>query len=134
MMPHHVVLAVTLVWIGVTGPVRAQAPGAVLVPSSLPPAPYASPSASPAYGQSEAWVGAGGDVVPPGNPPLRQRLLGGPRQWGCWSHHNLFGCGSIKSDLTFMFGSCRTFFGEPCLSPPPTGSGPTNQPAGCHCP
>jgi hypothetical protein len=33
---------------------------------------------------------------------------------GCWAQHNTFGCGSCKSEFNFVFGSCRTFFGEPC--------------------
>ncbi len=37
---------------------------------------------------------------------------------GCWTTHNLFGCGSLRSDLTFMFGSCRTFYGQSCLKVP----------------
>jgi hypothetical protein len=36
----------------------------------------------------------------------------------CWSHHNETDCGSLKSELHFLFGSCRTFFGERC-SPRP---------------
>jgi len=38
---------------------------------------------------------------------------------GCWSHHNTFTCGSFKSEWTFIFGSCKEFFGEPCLPGPP---------------
>jgi hypothetical protein len=38
---------------------------------------------------------------------------------GCWSHHNMYTCGSWKSECTFVFGSCREFFGEPCLPGPP---------------
>jgi hypothetical protein len=34
---------------------------------------------------------------------------------GCWSHHNSWGCSSCQSEFNFVFGSCRTFFGEPCL-------------------
>jgi hypothetical protein len=37
----------------------------------------------------------------------------------CWSHHNACLCGSFHSELTFIFGSCRDFFGEPCLAGPP---------------
>ncbi len=40
----------------------------------------------------------------------------------CWDTHNSVGCGNITTDLTFMFGSCRQFFGEPCMLPPPPGS------------
>jgi hypothetical protein len=38
---------------------------------------------------------------------------------GCWTHHNMFGCGSFKSEATFIFGSCRAFFGQECLKEPP---------------
>ncbi len=37
----------------------------------------------------------------------------------CWSHHNACMCGSFHSELTFIFGSCRDFFDEPCLAGPP---------------
>jgi hypothetical protein len=36
----------------------------------------------------------------------------------CWDTHNSVGCGSMHADLTFIFGSCRQFFGESCLQPP----------------
>jgi hypothetical protein len=38
---------------------------------------------------------------------------------GCWSHHNRPTCSSCRSELTFIFGSCRAFFGEPCMQGPP---------------
>jgi hypothetical protein len=38
---------------------------------------------------------------------------------GCWSHHNAYLCGSWQSECTFIFGSCREFFGEPCRAGPP---------------
>lgn len=37
----------------------------------------------------------------------------------CYANHNQFGCGSLHSELTFIFGSCRTFFGETCVPLPP---------------
>jgi hypothetical protein len=36
----------------------------------------------------------------------------------CASHHNDLGCTSGKADCKFIFGSCRTFFGEPCPQGP----------------
>lgn len=55
---------------------------------------------------------------------------------GCWSHHNAYLCSSWKSEHTFIFGSCREFFGEPCLpsAPPPpfpAGYGPPPPQPGC---
>ena len=63
----------------------------------------------------------------------------------CWTHHNTLGCNSFEAQYRFVFGSCRTFYGEPCERRPPTppagapgspgaprgyGSGP----GGCACP
>jgi hypothetical protein len=33
---------------------------------------------------------------------------------GCFATHNTVGCTSLGAELTFIFGSCRAFFGEPC--------------------
>jgi hypothetical protein len=41
------------------------------------------------------------------------------RGLGCWSHHNCYCCGSFYSEWVFVFGSCKEFFGEPCLKAPP---------------
>jgi hypothetical protein len=54
---------------------------------------------------------------------------------GCWSHFNAYTCSSWKSECTFIFGSCREFFGEPCLPGPPQppmppGYGPLYPPPG----
>ena len=38
---------------------------------------------------------------------------------GCWASHNGYGCSSAKAECTFIFGSCRAFYGEPCLDGPP---------------
>ncbi len=38
----------------------------------------------------------------------------------CWSSHNSVGCGSLEAECTFLFGSCRQFFGEPCFKGQPT--------------
>jgi hypothetical protein len=58
----------------------------------------------------------------------------------CWSHHNCSSCGSLVSETRFVFGSCRAFFGEPCMRGPrdlpiPIGNygyGPVRE--GCGCP
>jgi hypothetical protein len=105
------------------------------------PAPAAAPPPNP-----EPWAviefGAGTPLSPafpePPKPPAPSK--GPVRDWvhartqavtdcvhggmnahgvGCWSHHNSYTCGSLKSELTFVFGSCREFFGEPCLPGPP---------------
>jgi len=68
---------------------------------------------------------------PPYTPPLYPPLEFDPVQprpvrniaqrfgVGCWSHHTLPTCGSLRSNLTFVFGSCRAFFGESCRHGPP---------------
>jgi hypothetical protein len=38
---------------------------------------------------------------------------------GCWANHNEFGSGSFKSEVTYIFGSSRAFFGQPCMKGPP---------------
>jgi hypothetical protein len=40
----------------------------------------------------------------------------------CASHHNDLGCTSGMADFKFIFGSCRTFWVEPC----PQGPSPYN--------
>ncbi len=88
------------------------------------------------------WAGlarAGGILsqVPPActeQPPggLQKVETGHPvRDWchnhpplGCWSSFNAYRCSSIHSEIAFMFGGCRTFFGEPCLKEPPPSSLP----------
>ena len=55
--------------------------------------------------------------------PTKRHLFSNHRErvhpWSCWTHHNDLGCGSLKADCAFIFGSCRTFFGEPCYRTPP---------------
>jgi hypothetical protein len=66
----------------------------------------------------------------------------------CFAHHNGYSCGTFHSEATFVFGSCRSFFGEPCMAgpqpillppgyvPPPgflPGSPGAKKP-GCACP
>ena len=82
----------------------------------------------------------GAPLVPPGFPPdfahpapievlfarpLPERPQHGlaknlllERGYCCDAQLHWFGCGSWKTQLEFVFGSCRTFFVEPCLDPP----------------
>ena len=92
-------------------------------------------------GSGHAWAG-GSDLyprtppaateLPPGAPPVdsspSQRPL---RDWwqnhrplGCWSSFNSYGCTSLHSTGDFIFGSCRTFYGEPCLKGAPPSALP----------
>jgi hypothetical protein len=77
-------------------------------------------------------------VVPtdPLNPQPKKRF-------GCWATHFGNGCGSFRSDMVFIFGSCRAFYGEGCRKDPPSiyppgygpaGYGAPGGGAGCNCP
>jgi hypothetical protein len=55
----------------------------------------------------------------------------------CWSHHNNPGCGSLKAEITYVFSSCRVWYGEPCFNGPPPDPakplGPDTGRRGCGC-
>jgi hypothetical protein len=65
--------------------------------------------------------------LPPGYPPIDSSPTRTPladwfhyhRPLCCWASFNGYGCSSLHSELAFVFGSCRTFFSEPCLKGPP---------------
>jgi hypothetical protein len=79
----------------------------------------------------------GANELPPGYPaidnspsrtPIRD-WIGYGRPLDCWASFNGYSCGSLRSECAFLFGSCRTFFGERCLkgappSPLPPWAGP----------
>jgi hypothetical protein len=70
--------------------------------------------------------------LPPGYAPVDSTPSSTPlRDWFhfkrplcCWASFNGYGCGSLHSELAFLFGSCRTFFSEPCLKGPPPSALP----------
>lgn len=92
-------------------------------------------------------------TLPPGAPPVDSSPSKRPlldwwrhhRPLGCWASFNGYSCDSLQSTCDFIFGSCRTFYGEPCLkgappSPlppgpvPPSGYGaPPGAASGCGC-
>lgn len=116
----------------------------VAIAQEPPPAPPAPPAAI-----GPAVANAGPGVIPPVEPPPpaaaeHRRPLWNvlPRKRSCapasvgasahgfWNRHG-YGCGSdpsipgcttLRDDLRFIFGSCRTFFGEPCLPREPRPS------------
>jgi hypothetical protein len=99
----------------VQGQVQQAAPGAA--PSQHPPFPKTHPGAT---------------ELPPGAPPVDNSPSKRPiRDWlryhrplGCWASFNGYSCSSVHSELAFLFGSCRTFYGEPCLKGPPPSALP----------
>jgi hypothetical protein len=61
------------------------------------------------------------DAVLPGPPPGRVSWIKACFQRHnccCAAHHNDLGCTSGKADCKFIFGSCRTFFSQPCEQGP----------------
>src|SRR5262249_34727930 len=91
-----------------TSPPSVVYEGTPLAEPYSPTAPATHPS---------GWVALPGDL---GHPPKHNHCLAGwVRAVGCWAHHNSYTCGSLESECTFIFGSCRAFFGEPCLRTPP---------------
>jgi hypothetical protein len=64
----------------------------------------------------------GGPAVAEGRPhPISQGIRDCLQKhgWCCHSSFNSYTCGTLKSECKFIFGSCREFFGEPCLKGPP---------------
>src|SRR5262245_59666940 len=70
--------------------------------------------------------------LPPGVPPVDSSPSKRPfldwckkgRPLGCWGSLNGYGCSSLHSELGFIFGSVRTYFGEPCLKGAPPSALP----------
>jgi hypothetical protein len=65
-----------------------------------------------------SWLKGWFNVAPErteGRHPIRDLYDG----CGCQHNNNDFGCSTIRSDLHFIFGSCRDFFGDPCQKGPP---------------
>jgi hypothetical protein len=122
---------------------RAQEEVVIAAPAAPDPAITTQPIF---LGQAQAPPGA---TIMPGDPgaePARPRpLVHCLRRFGlaCWASVNSTGCGSLKSECTFIFGSCRAFYGEPCLARDPIppgapGSDPrrstgTGSGSGCGC-
>jgi hypothetical protein len=117
------VLAI-LLGLGIAGP-RIRADDLRPVPS---PAPEPAPVVDNSVGPQVPFI-PGDAVLAPGPPdgaPKHRSF----REWAsdclhanvpilCWAHHNGLGCGNIVSEFNFVFGSCRTFYGEPCFTRPP---------------
>ena len=57
--------------------------------------------------------------IDPNKPHPVLKLLHVPVPLTCWSSHNNYSCGGIRSEGTFLWGSCRQFFSDPCLKGPP---------------
>jgi hypothetical protein len=51
----------------------------------------------------------------------------------CWANFNGYGCGSLASEYAFVFGSCRTFYGDQCMKGPPPPAYPGEPPIRNTC-
>jgi hypothetical protein len=116
----------------VAGLAAAQSPP----PNPLPPVHAYAPASGPGYGPAVRPASAGYNtpVVPPGSG-----LAGLPAQvhnappiyYAQYGPGGANGCGNIKSDLGFMFGSCKSFF-DPCGPLPCNGGGHGHGKFGTH--
>jgi hypothetical protein len=91
--------------------VRPQAVPAVSGPVYMEEAPPMGP-------------GAGEQGSNPNEPRHFRRIHAWLRDHPCccWATHNSPGCGSLQAECDFIFGSCRTYYNEPCRkvpAPPP---------------
>jgi len=114
---------------------RAQPPEPLPPPAPVPAAPLGFvPPPPPGHGILNSFAPPNSYLPYPGGeffvpPPLLPR----PPQplhdclrrlnVGCSATQNSVGCGSLKAECIFVFGSCRAFYREPCLAPPPHGYG-----------
>lgn len=112
---------------GADDPLRVVVPpGPDLFPA---PHPGAGPAAVPPL--TLPYYDPDSLEPPPGKWPRFRQWLRKPI--GCWTHHNTPACGSLRSELTFAFGSCRAFYGEPCVKTPPPWPFPPNPAPGPGC-
>ena len=80
----------------------------------LDPVPMATPACCPARSEPAAGL----DHTPQsrdrkGAGPLLRHF--NPHWWGCGSDQYNPGCDNLKDECIFLFGSCREFYGQPCL-------------------
>jgi hypothetical protein len=117
----------------VAGLVRGQ--DARPMPPANAPAPSTTP---PAVIISQDQQAAPYSQVQSAQPRILEHL--NRHGLHCFATLGSLGCGSCKSECQFIFGSCRTFFGEPCIPDAGHGYGAygygTNGRAkgGCGCP
>jgi hypothetical protein len=78
--------------------------------------------------------------IPPEAPPARAGHWW-QKPCGCFAAFNNVGCGNCRTHAIFIWGSCRQFFGQPCIKqvpavplPPGYGADALNGPQRCACP
>ena len=105
-------------------PTPTVAPPTEMMPHEI--APEAAAEAAPAQGQG---CGTRHRVLALLRPRTYIEALRSGQPLGCYAHHNDYSCGSLHSECTFLFGSCRQFYGERCLKSPPLSPVPGYDPA-----
>ena len=139
-----------LLGLGVWSGLARAADGVILVPGApVPPVPALGPGV-PRFEDDGVIVLPAPVHLPPAGPspfappepppPFKPKpfhdVLHLRQPQCCYSHFNYYTCSSLKSECQFLFGSCRTFFGESCLASPqplpgiPGYDGPNR---GCGC-
>jgi hypothetical protein len=109
-------------------------------PNVLANGPVPPSTSAPAVVMQDATANSYSHMQP-SHPRIAEYL----RRQGlnCFATLGSLGCGSCKSECQFIFGSCRTFFGEPCIPQPPQENGVLGPQtygilgrakAGCGCP
>jgi hypothetical protein len=136
----HMGLAVGLGWTLVAAGVSAQEPNLLpgganaMVPQSVKPIVHE-------YSSHSVTVPV---LSPPAVEPERPRPIYNfmvkpvcdcwrSHGYGCWNRMEHPGCTSCSAQWTFMFGSCRQFFGEPCLTGPAPQPGLPGGNGSCGC-
>ena len=108
--------------LAVVGTASAQAPGSIPIPQPLPTGTaHVQSIVSPAQVAGAPIAPAGGQVYVRGSGGCNG--CGSAVQNGCYDKGCNNGCGSLKSDCGFIFGSCKSFF-NPCgVQPSGCGGG-----------
>ena len=147
----HAVLLTALGLGGLAGLLRAADALPLPNPRATSPAILEQPlpMEQPGLSSSDAVLPGTRVAVPEvGRPSLRgcvRNYLIANVPLFCYAHHNGLGCGNFVSEFNFLFGSCRTFYGQPCLRGAPAEPVPADYlygpggyekgaQAGCRCP
>ena len=97
-----------------TGPVIADPAGPVIADPAGPV--IADPPGFAPYAEDPEHPGW---VYVPAKPKHDGPVWNWLRGCCCWSHFKTYKCGTFKSEFTYVFGSCRSFFGDTCAKTPP---------------
>ncbi len=101
----------------VAGQAKAQQPGTIQpVVHEMGQAPIVAQPAGQYSSAPCATCGQGGD--PSAKPAKQENFVNKCLHsvgLNCAASHNTVGCGSCYGHYIFVFGSCRQFFGEPCI-------------------